>query len=249
MQLSKRGKEPVEQPLFRVSERSRRTPRPRRIPVGFFRNPRPPRRNRDESSRNPRPTRTVSPPMPPEITAEPSPRAQFPPLPFLPRNPAFRSGTAAPLRLRDTKPTLAADVRHSSPRPESSKIVRLRRQPPEKRICRIIRKPPPRQPAEPCGNGKTRPSRLSRKPRRTEPRKARCVSRQAPDGFTPYSVRPLAPQSGRSATARPNPISASQRPGHARRCRAPPNRSMRSRFRRILPRPLRPPQAAAGKRP
>ena len=143
MQLSKRGKEPVEQPLFRVSERSRRTPRPRRIPVGFFRNPRPPRRNRDESSRNPRPTRTVSPPMPPEITAEPSPRAQFPPLPFLPRNPAFRSGTAAPLRLRDTKPTLAADVRHSSPRPESSKIVRLRRQPPEKRICRIIRKPPP----------------------------------------------------------------------------------------------------------
>lgn len=105
--------------------------------------PAPPRRNRDESSRNPRPTRTVSPPMPPEITAEPSPRAQFPPLPFLPRNPAFRSGTAAPLRLRDTKPTLAADVRHSSPRPESSKIVRLRRQPPEKRICRIIRKPPP----------------------------------------------------------------------------------------------------------
>lgn len=187
--------------------------------------------------------------MPPEITAEPSPRAQFPPLPFLSRNPAFRSGTAAPLRLRDTKPTLAADVRRSSPRPESSKIVRLRRQPPEKRICRIIRKPPPRQPAEPCGNGKTRPSRLSRKPRRTEPRKARCVSRQAPDGFTPYSVRPLAPQSGRSATARPNPISASQRPGHARRCRAPPNRSMRSRFRRILPRPLRPPQAAAGKRP
>ncbi len=143
MQLSKRRKEPVEQPLFRVSEtiapHSPPSTHPRRILPKFP----PSRRNRDESSRNPRPTRTVSPPMPPEITAEPSLRAQFPPLPFLPRNPAFRSGTAAPLRLRDTKPTLAADVRRSSPRPESSKIVRLRRQPPEKRICRIIRKPPP----------------------------------------------------------------------------------------------------------
>ncbi len=55
MQLSKRGKEPVEQPLFRVSERSRRTPRPRRIPVGFFRNPRPP---------TPQPRRILAEPAP-----------------------------------------------------------------------------------------------------------------------------------------------------------------------------------------
>ena len=108
MQLSKRGKEPVEQPLFRVSERSRRTPRPRRIPVGFFRNPRPPRRNRDESSRNPRPTRTVSPPMPPEITAEPSPRAQFPPLPFLPRNRQYCGRAERGIPLRYSRATSAA---------------------------------------------------------------------------------------------------------------------------------------------
>ena len=250
MQLSKRGKEPVEQPLFRVSERSRRTPRPRRIPVGFFRNPRPPHA---ASATNPRGTRAQPAPYHhpclPKSRQNPRRALNFRPsrssrgirhsAPVQPRH--FGCGIRNPLSLRMS----ATRLHGPNPRRSSGSADNL----PKNGYAESSENLPPRQPAEPCGNGKTRPSRLSRKPRRTEPRKARCVSRQAPDGFTPYSVRPLAPQSGRSATARPNPISASQRPGHARRCRAPPNRSMRSRFRRILPRPLRPPQAAAGKRP
>ena len=250
MQLSKRGKEPVEQPLFRVSEtiapHSPPSTHPRRI-----------------LPKSPPPT-----PQPRRILAEPAPnphRITTHASRNHGRTLAARSISAPPvplaesgIPLRYSRATSAAGYETHSrcgcpPLVSTARILEDRPAPPTtSRKTDMPNHPktsPPRQPAEPCGNGKTRPSRLSRKPRRTEPRKARCVSRQAPDGFTPYSVRPLAPQSGRSATARPNPISASQRPGHARRCRAPPNRSMRSRFRRILPRPLRPPQAAAGKRP